>query len=101
MIKNNEMNNVVSSLIKNKSKAIINKDITLTYGEYSITEQWDMGLGYTCHNTLTDDGDEIYAVFTPEDKLFFAIYDNTEDLYLMNKEEYAVFFIKFIRGGRV
>lgn len=101
MIKNNEMNNVVSNLIKNKSKAIINKDITLTYGEYSITEQWDMGLGYTCHNTLTDDGDEIYAVFTPEDKLFFAIYDNTEDLYLMNKEEYAVFFIKFIRGGRV
>lgn len=101
MIKNNEMNSVVNNLIKNKSKAIINKDITLTYGECGITEQWDMGLGYTCHNTLTDDGDEIYAVFSPEGKLFFAIYDNTEDLYLMDKEEYAVFFIKYMRGGRV
>ena len=101
MIKNNEMNSVVIDLIKNKSKAIINKDVTLTYGEYGITEQWNMGLGYTCHNTLTDDGDEIYAVFTPEGKLLFVIYDNTEDLYSMSEEEYIVFILKYVKGGRV
>lgn len=101
MIKNNEMNNVVNNIIKNKHKAIINKGVTLTYGECGITERWDMGLGYTCHNTLTDNGDEIYAIFNPEGKLFFVIYDNTEDLFSMNEEEYIVFILKYIQGGRV
>ena len=101
MIKNNEMNSTVSNLIKNKLNAIANKEVTLSYGEYGITEQWDMGLGYTCRNTLTDDGDEVYAVFTPEGKLFFVIYDNTEDLYLMDEEEYIVFILKYVQGGRV
>lgn len=101
MIKDNSMIDVVNNIIKNKGKAIVNNGVTLAYGEYGITEQWDMGLGYTCHNTLTDDGDEIYAVFTPEGKLFFVIYDNTEDLFSMNEEEYIVFILKYIRGGRV
>lgn len=101
MIKDNSMIDVVNNIIKNKGKAIVNNGVTLAYGEYGITEQWDMGLGYTCHNTLTDDGDEIYAVFTPEGKLFFVIYDNTEDLFSMNEEEYIVFILKYIQGGRV